>query len=278
MFEFILGLFSFFITDTDVKMHEASRKNPTKKFVVNINEKESKTTIPWNGHFAANNFRTKSSQKELKKIKDILRKTISNLPKKHTEILDRLEVKNQEHVSRGMANGHKMILNVGTIESEEELAAIFLHEMGHVVDLGYFKGNYKTGKSEFYDGKKPIYKDDRSLAFYRLSWKNALARKKHSKRSDFVSGYGMSDPFEDFSEHYIFYRLHGEKFRSLAKKSKTLQKKYNFMRYNVFAMEEYQTEKVINNGFGGDIWDTTLVSYEIKEITDKLQNNLISRF
>lgn len=273
MFEFILGLFSVFSTTDDADMHSVARKSNKQNIIVNIRNKKNylkKDKIPWSGHFAANNFRTKTSKQELKKIKNTLRETISALPKKHTKILDHLEVKNKEHVSRGMANSHKMILNIGTIETQEELAAIFLHEMGHVVDLGYFKGSKESGESEFYDGKKPIYKDDRSLAFYRLSWKNASTRKKGSLRSDFVSGYALSDPFEDFAEHYIFYRLHGEKFRVLAKKSKILQKKYNFLRYNVFDMEEYQTKKVATSEFNSDIWDTTLVKYVIEK-------NLISR-
>ncbi len=273
MFEFIISFFLFFhSTNIDETMHSSSRRSINRNVIITIKDKKSiKDKSPWSGHFAANNFRTKSSKQELQKIKKTLRTVISSLPREHTRILDDLEVKNNDHVSRGMANSHKMILNIGTIESQEELAAIFLHEMGHIVDLGYFKGTQKAGVSRFYDGKKPIYKDDQSLTFYKLSWENSLRRKKGSLRSDFVSGYSLSNPFEDFAEHYIFYRLHGEKFRELSKKSKILQKKYNFLKFNVFNMEEFQTRKVISKVNSEEIWDTTLIAY-------KIEKDLISRY
>ncbi len=267
MFEFIIGFFSVFHSiETDETMHSSSRRNINRNIVITIKDKKySKNKIPWKGHFSADNFQTKSSKQKLKKIKKTLRAVISSLPQKHIIFLDDLEVKNQKHVSRGMANSHKMILNIGTIQSQEELAAIFLHEMGHIIDLGYLKGNKDSGISEFYDGETPIYRNDLSLLFYRISWKNSFNRKKGSLRSDFVSGYSLTNPFEDFAEHYIFYRLHGEKFRKLAKKSVILQKKYDFFKFKVFNGNEFQLKKIDNNFINQDIWDTTLLNYKIEK-------------
>ena len=44
---------------------------------------------------------------------------------------------------------------------------IFVHELGHVVDLGLLKGKNRQA-SEFRDGSTPIYSDDQSLNFYRI--------------------------------------------------------------------------------------------------------------
>lgn len=230
---------------------------------------KQKTTLPWNGKFSAKRFYKTHEKRELDNIKQNLRRTILALPKSHTQYLKYLEVRNQKHESRGMANHEKMILNIGTISSDEELSAIFIHELAHVVDLGKFRGGPRAGISNFRDGKKPIYNNDKSLEFYRLSWQNTKKRKLEARKADFVSGYAMVDAFEDFAEHYVFYRLHGEKFRAMADESAVLAQKYNFMRYEVFAGQEFQKQRTNTTLSNTLAWDTTLLPY--------LQANLISR-
>ena len=46
--------------------------------------------------------------------------------------------------------------------------------------------------------------------------------------TDFVSGYGMSNPFEDFAESQNMYLYHREIFVYLASTSKVLQRKYEY--------------------------------------------------
>ncbi len=225
----------------------------------------------WNGHFSAENFKTNSDQKKLIQLKKTLNQVMDSLPEEHVRQLSDLEIKNESHVSRGMANDHKMLIHTGTINSNKELAAIFIHEMGHVFDLGIEKGTPSSGNSVFRDGKKFIYKDDPSLDFYRLSWVNTETKKVDVNRDDFVSGYAMADPFEDFAEHYIFYRLHGEKFRLLAEKSVILQQKYNFMRYRVFNGRSFQNSQSLSSFDDSVVWDATLLDYDIRK--DLLSKN-----
>jgi hypothetical protein len=45
---------------------------------------------------------------------------------------------------------------------------------------------------------------------------------------DFVSGYGMSNPFEDFAECHNMYLYHREVFAYMASKSRVLQNKYDY--------------------------------------------------
>ena len=222
---------------------------------------ESKSEIQksqkWNGHFSAKNYATNSAKANLENIKQTLDKTFKLLPRHHVASLKDLEVRNNYQASRGLANGNRMILNTGNIESQKELKSVFVHEMGHVVDLGVLKG--KNGRrTSFWDGKTPIYSDDPSLKFYRISWRSSEEKKSNAKSSDFVSGYAKSSVFEDFAETYIFYRLHGEKFRVEMQYSKKLQEKYNFMKNIVFDGKEFQLEKK-SDWQPKYIWDATLV-------------------
>lgn len=215
----------------------------------------------WDGHFSSKDFSTSEEKVELKNIKKIIGTTLVSLPKEHTQALQSLEIRNKSHVSRGMANSKKMILHVGSVEDDQELAAVFTHEMGHVVDLGVLKGAHGSA-SKFTDNSQAILSDDLSVAFYELSWKNQDTRYKNASKNDFVSGYAMANAFEDFAESYIFYRLHGEKFRMATQKSKVLQAKYDFLKKFVFANEEFQLDKDMPATFvSGLIWDTTLLDF-----------------
>ncbi len=220
----------------------------------------------WGGHLSAQNFKTNAEKAELFNHQKSVRTVLKNLPAGHTSSLQKLEIKNEKHVSRGMANSKKVILNTGNIDTQNELMAVFIHELGHIVDLGKMKG--KDGKKTlFYDGKIPVLSDDDSLGFYRISWKDAKNRKKDSDWKDFITGYAMTNPFEDFAEHYLFYRLHGEKFRSAQKYSKVLAKKYAFLKDKVFNGKEFQIEKVVQNPFvPGVMWDATLMDYQIRDL------------
>ena len=76
--------------------------------------------------------------------------------------------------------------------------------------------------------------NDLSLSFYRLSRDKETIRKAEAKKKDFCSGYGMSDPFEDFAECFNLYTNHNSFFRQAAKSDSILKKKYNFIA-NIFS-------------------------------------------
>ncbi|MCF7917996.1 hypothetical protein K9L27_03295 [Candidatus Gracilibacteria bacterium] len=213
--------------------------------------------LPWDGHFSATHFRQDPTDTlALKKIREDLRKAIVGLPPLHTAQLKNIEIRNQTNVSRGMANSQTLILHSASIETSDELISVFVHEMGHIVDLGVLK-SLNGGATEFRDGNTPIFEDDKSVDFYRISWAGATATKPESQRKDFVSGYSMTNCFEDFSESYVFYRLHGEKFRALSEKSEALNQKYNFFKEVVFEGAEFQIGTPLVAGFDANIWDAT---------------------
>lgn len=224
-----------------------------------------KTEESWTGYFSARNFKTTTEKRQLLEYKSNIEQALEKLPDNHIANLKSLEVRNESHVSRGMANSQKIIINTGTIETDNELLAILIHEMAHVVDLGVLKGG-KGIRTSFYDGRVPVLADDPSYKFYNISWQNAKTRKGESMIKDFVTGYAMSNAFEDFAEHYLFYRLHGEKFRSLAENSEALRQKYDFFKIYIFRGDEFQRDKESKSLTAGSIWDATLIDYELKDI------------
>lgn len=214
---------------------------------------------PWNGLFSAKKF-TRQDEPELLNIQRTLQTSVLDLPTAHTEALKKLEVRNQKHVSRGLANSRMMILNTESISDEKELQAVFVHEMGHIVDLGMLTTDSYT-KTHFWSVGTQVFANDPSLDFYHLSWIDDKTKSPLAVRSDFVSGYAMTSPFEDFAETYLFYRLHGEKFRSIAAYSNVLSAKYRFIKDRVFNGQEFQLSKQENGFLHNIIWDATLVKF-----------------
>ncbi len=200
-------------------------------------------TLPWTGHFSAQNFKkTRTDRLRLSFIKKQVRSSILALPKWHTDPLTKLEIRNETNVSRGLSSAKKIILHTNSIDTSDELQSVFIHELGHIVDLGALKGK-RGSQTKFQDGKTPILSDDLSVQFYNISWISAQVRKRTSQRRDFVSGYAQTDCFEDFAETYLMYRLHGENFRALSQKSSFLQKKYDFMKTYIFGNIEFDRGK-----------------------------------
>lgn len=217
-------------------------------------------TLPWTGHFAAKNFKqTRNDRLRLSFAKKQIRETILALPKWHTDALDTLEIRNEAHVSRGLSNAKKIILHTSSIETTDELKSVFIHELGHIVDLGALKGS-RGKKTRFKDGNIQILSDDPSIKFYEISWTSSNTQNRNTNSKDFVSGYAQSDCFEDFAESYLMYRMHGARFRSLAKNSPSLQKKYNFMKTNVFGNTEFELEKI--ETIREITFDTTLLAID----------------
>ena len=234
----------------------------------NFSKKKSiKFKKPWNGHFSAKNFRqTTTDHNYLDRIKKNLRASIIALPKWHTEALKDLEVYKGKNISRGLSNSKKIILHTDSIKNYQELIAVFVHEMGHITDLGALKGR-QGHQTNFYDGQEPILNDDLSFLFYKISWENAHHKKHSAKNKDFVSRYAESDCFEDFAESYLFYRLHGEKFRGILHHSSALKKKYEFMKNYVFNGQEFQLKKTPNLNFPYEnVFDVTLLNFDRKNL------------
>jgi hypothetical protein len=113
--------------------------------------------------------------------------------------------------------------------NNKEFLQVLAHEMGHVVDLGSIVGSSRQIDRDYTEfGKAKFAVDDRSLAFYAISWSNEDTLRQNMTSLDFVSGYGMTNPFEDFAECHNMYQYHREVFAYLASTSTVLQRKYDY--------------------------------------------------
>jgi hypothetical protein len=188
---------------------------------------------------------------------------LEKLPSKHISTLRNLVLDYDPEAHRGLGGKSIIILRAVNMEPTE-FFGVMIHEIGHNVDLGYLSEADKKNVSEFKDGKRPVYEGDPSLNFYRISWDDDKTRKKTAGNMDFVSGYGLTDPFEDFAECYVYYVLHNKEFKSKTQTSEQLLQKYNYMKNTVFQGWEYDTGTYIKDGLKRRPWDITVLSYDLE--------------
>ena len=71
--------------------------------------------------------------------------------------------------------------------NKNEILSVFIHELGHYFDIVYLE-------------KKVLF--DVSDMFYQLSWIDINIMKAGLNTKDFVSGYAMTNKYEDFAESF----------------------------------------------------------------------------
>lgn len=142
--------------------------------------------------------------------------------------------------------------------SKEELLSVFVHEFWHYIDIYFLADNSWN---------------DVSQRFYNISWKSTKVVLSSQSQWDFVSGYAMSNKYEDFAESFVYFVLHNGDFKEKAKKSDSLEQKYDFFKKYVFADGEF-----INTNFSTD-WitldyyrDITKIHIDITKFLQYLQN------
>ncbi len=199
-----------------------------------------------------------------RRCKSIVYRTLEKLPLTHRNQLSDLTLFYTKDGRRGFGGNGSIILRCLNVK-DDELASVLIHEVGHLVDGSLLFGTDSEDVSGFYDFEIPVALDDPSLDFYRISWISESERQDDALYLDFVSEYAMTDPFEDFAETYAYYRLHGPEFRKLKKMNSALQRKYEFMKTQVFDGAEYY---VGNTEPKVDIWvrnyDITVLPFPLK--------------
>src|SRR3990167_7658195 len=71
--------------------------------------------------------------------KSVVYKTLSSLPQKYTEKLKNLTLFYTTDGRRGLGNGNSIVLRCLNV-TDSELSAVLVHEIGHIVDIGFFRG------------------------------------------------------------------------------------------------------------------------------------------
>jgi len=188
---------------------------------------------------------------------------LKKMPQAHADSVENIILDYNPQAHRGLGGNSLIILRAVNM-STEEMVGVLIHELGHNVDYAYLSPENTERKSTFLDGKTPVYESDPSLDFYRISWLSDSKRKKAATKLDFVSGYAMTDPFEDFAESYVYYVFHNKDFKQLAASSKALYAKYRFMKYEVFGGAEFDSgEGQVDENKRP--WDITVLNYDVAQ-------------
>lgn len=245
-----------------VKKAQVTRKSPKliEEFYATKLAQSGVKLRPGTDHRTDSNPTETSSRR----CKSTVYRTLESLPEGHRKELKELTLFYTKDGRRGLGGNGGVVLRCLAV-ADGELAAVFIHEMGHLVDGTYLTGA-SLAASGFMDFDIPVAADDPSAMFYALTWDNEKQMKSGASYLDFVSLYAMTDPFEDFAETYTYYRLHGAEFRKLAEFNETLAQKYDFMRLHVFDGREFGTSTYGEVEVFKRSYDVTVLPFPLSDL------------
>ena len=129
--------------------------------------------------------------------------------------------------------------------SNNEFTSLLVHEFSHYLDLYYLT--------------KWIFRDP-SIWFYDISWETTKILQKWQSGHDFVSGYAMTNKYEDFAESLTYFVLHNKAFLLKTKTSEILKRKYEFFMDNIFTDSEFVwTHFALSSMIKSYYWDITKI-------------------
>lgn len=140
---------------------------------------------------------------------------------------------------------------------DEEFLSVLIHEFAHYYDI------YSFSKTAF---------GDVSDTFYEISWKSTEIKYKNALIDDFVSGYAMTNKYEDFAESYLYYVLHNKDFKARAKDNLALQRKYDFFTRYVFSERQFMNTDFSSEELKEYYWDITKIPLDLKKFLQYLED------
>ena len=144
--------------------------------------------------------------------------------------------------------------------SDEEFLGVLIHEFAHYYDI------YSLSKNHF---------GDESQKFYDISWLSVSIMKWWLSEKDFVSGYSMTNQYEDFAEAYLYYILHNRDFLKKAEWSSILRKKYDFFQKYVFTKNQFYKENFSSSLVEKNYhWDITKIPVDVKNFLQYMQDDI----
>lgn len=161
--------------------------------------------------------------------KKIATSVLNALPAGCRDNLETFAVLYKGATRRGLGGKTTIILD-GSVP-DAEFAALLVHECGHVIH-GNMPGTPASGLSAYADGPNPFYADSPMVAFWKISWKSSKTRLA-GREENMVSGYALSDPFEEFAETFALYVLQRDEFRERAKTNDAMAAKLFWMDVNL---------------------------------------------
>lgn len=120
---------------------------------------------------------------------------------------------------RGKMQGNLITLS-SRVSRDSEFLKLFVHELGHFIDVYVLRSAQDS--------------PDPSREFYDISWKTATVKKTTETLSSFVSGYALTNQYEDFAESLVLYVFHNRTFEDRALRNESLRQKYLFFQKYLF--------------------------------------------
>lgn len=200
---------------------------------------------------------------------NLIAQTFAILPAEHTAAIHHLILDFNPEARRGLGGDNTVIIRCVNMD-EQELMAVLIHEVGHVVDTGLLKTD--TGAASAYlDRGQTVFDTDLSIPLYSFNWVNS--ENWVGAKSDFVSGYARSNPFEEFAESYAMYVLNGQLFKEYAALNSNLSAKYDYLKDVVFGGFEYNLPKTTQKGASTRVYDITRLDYDLESLLTLRESN-----
>jgi hypothetical protein len=140
----------------------------------------------------------------------------------------------------------------------EEFISVGVHEFSHFVDIYFLEQKVFQDLSEH---------------FYDISWENTRVLKPGQEKFWFVSGYAMTNKYEDFAESFTYYILHNDDFVVKAQESLILKKKYDFFSIFLFKKWEFkETDFSVGNKVRDYYRDITKIDIDLEKLLQYLKN------
>lgn len=156
------------------------------------------------------------------------------------QVFKTLIINGEKGKRRGGATWKRITMNLASMGDPSEFWGVLTHEFGHIVDLGVLHGNSEIKNGNYTEfGKVKFAIDDPSLEYYKYSRLSENTRNQSVKKKDFCSGYGMTNPFEDFAECHNLYLNNKNLFKIMASETQVMKNKYNFFA-NLFGNQALQ--------------------------------------
>lgn len=138
-----------------------------------------------------------------------------------------------------------------------ETLSVWIHEFWHYIDLYYFENKNWN---------------DISNLFYDISWNSTTVIKPGHSQKDFVSGYSMTNKYEDFAESFTYYVLHNNDFLEKSLYSNILKQKYDFFSDNLFESNEFITDSYKITQYVNDYYrDITKINFSLENFLQYLK-------
>jgi len=141
-----------------------------------------------------------------------------------------------------------------------EFLSVWIHEFAHYVDLYFLKKSVLRDISDY---------------FYSISWDSAKVMKSWGIQKHFVSGYAMTNKYEDFAESFTYYILHNDDFLEKSQESEVLREKYDFFTKNLFKQNEFiWTDFSSNEKVENYYWDITKIEFHLQKLLIFLEKGI----